>query len=346
LSGEPEANVLDSLTVPALLRALRAPVLVLLLALLAACGDGSTAAGDGERDTAAKGDGSAFPRTVEHVAGTTEIDAAPERVVVLDDYTDLDHLVALGVTPRAYGFTDAWETGLTPWQEAAGLGELEQLDATSQVSLELVAAEQPDLILGMESPVEDEFDQLSAIAPTVGLAWNGEWRDDLRTVAAAVGRDDRAEELIAEVEDAIGSLAEELAPLADTTIMIGSMFGDVLYLQGDGSPLVRLLRELGLTVKTTTTEALAELSLEQMDQLADAEILLSFATDPAATKALQGEALFQRLPAVQAGRYTAIDNVDTRSLADGFGPLSHEHALAVLRQILPATGEGRGTPLS
>ncbi len=333
---------------PASLRALCAALLLLLLATLAGCGASRSSdesdGGDGAGGNAS-GDAGAFPRTIEHVAGETEIDALPERIVVLDDYTDLDHLVALGVTPAAFGFTDAWETGLTPWQEEAGIGDLERLDATSAISIELVVAQQPDLILGMENPVADDFDALSEIAPTVGLAWNGEWRTDLRTVAAAVGREDRAEELIADVEEDIAALADELAPLADRTIMIGSMFGDVLYLQGDASPLVRLLRELGLTVTTTTEEALAELSLEEVGTLGEADILLSFATDPAATRSLQGQRLFQRLPAVEAGRYTALDNIDTRSLADGFGPLSHEHALGVLRDVLPATADGDGTPL-
>lgn len=336
---------LDSRSVLALPRALCAAVVLLLLAVLSGCGESSTPSSPVAKG-AAVGDADAFPRDVEHAAGTTKIDELPERVVVLDDYTDLDHLVALGVTPVAFGFTNAWETGLTPWQEAAGIGDIEQLDATSDVSMELVAAQRPDLIIGMQNPVVDEFDGLSAMAPTVGLSWNGEWRSDLRTIAAAVGRDDRAEELVAEVEDAIAALAKELAPLADRTIMIGSKFGDVLYLQGDGSPLVKLLRELGLTVKTTTAEALAELSLEEIGKLEDADILLSLATDPAATRSLEGESLFQRLPAVEGGRYTAIDNIDTRSLADGFGPLSYEHALGVLRDALPSTAAGKGVPLS
>ena len=61
-----------------------------------------TACGGGEDADAASGPtsptDSAFPRTVEHAMGSTEIPERPERVVVLDT-GELDTALALGVTP-------------------------------------------------------------------------------------------------------------------------------------------------------------------------------------------------------------------------------------------------------
>ena len=75
---------------------LQATGLALAAALtLTACGGtGEAADADGvHRDRDA-----AFPRTVEHAMGATEIPARPERVVVLDT-GELDSVLSLGVTP-------------------------------------------------------------------------------------------------------------------------------------------------------------------------------------------------------------------------------------------------------
>lgn len=319
-------------------RRLNQAALIFSALLLTACAPEPT----GEAAATSTG---GFPITIEHIAGTTQIPAEPQRVVVLDDYVALDDVVALGVTPVAYGYTDAWGTGLSPWQLEAGLGQIEQLEASEGASLEAVAAQTPDLLIGMEWPLTERFDELSSIAPTVGVSWSAPWRDTVRLLGTTLGRQDRADELVAEVEADIAASAERLAELQSVTIMVGSAYSDVLYLQGDASPLVQLLRELGLTVATTTDAALDELSLEQIGALADADVLLSLATDLDATSALQEQELFQSLPAVASGSYTAIGAVEARSLTDSFGPLSSDFALAAIEEILLSAAAGQGSPL-
>ena len=66
-------------------------------AALTACStdDQSGNSGDSQAVNAEQG---AFPTTIEHRYGSTEIKEAPQRVVSLG-YTDQDALLALGVTP-------------------------------------------------------------------------------------------------------------------------------------------------------------------------------------------------------------------------------------------------------
>lgn len=285
-----------------------------------------------------------FPVTIEHFFGTTTLDAAPERVVTIGDFAELDNLVALGVTPVAFGFTNSWATGLTPWQADAGIDSFDRFDVATEVPLEAVAARRPDLILAMPWPAGDQIDELTAIAPVVGLGWDVTWRDALHQVAAATGTSARADELQADVEAAIAAAKEQLAGNEALTIKIGSFYGDVLYLQGAQSPITVLLTELGLTVVPGPEPVLTELSLEQVPQLGDADVLLSLATDPAATSIAEASPLWTALPAVQAGRYSAIEPTLARAMADGFNALSYAWALPRVVELLTETFAGRGLP--
>ncbi len=95
------------------------------------------------------GSGEAFPRTVTHVMGSTEIPAEPTRIVALDQ-TFVDAALALNMP--VVGFTDirGREGGAPPYlaeplarlaPDARSVGEL------ASPSLEEIAALQPDLIV-------------------------------------------------------------------------------------------------------------------------------------------------------------------------------------------------------
>lgn len=291
----------------------------------------------------------AFPVTIDHFIGTTTVETEPTRVLALTDFADLDNVVALGVTPVAFGFTDAWETGLTPWQLDAGIGELEQFAIIEgSPSVEAVASYEPDLIVAMPY-AEPIYDDLTLLAPTVVLSWSETWRDALALVGAAVGRTEQADALRADVEMAIADAAAEIAAavadVASLKVMVGSMYGEIVYVQGDESPVTQLLRELGLTVVAGPEPVLTELSLETLDLLEEADVLLSLATDPAGTAIAEASPLWQRLPAVAAGRYTAIEPVLSRGIGDGFNALSFDWVLSRITEIVIAAATGNGQPL-
>jgi iron complex transport system substrate-binding protein len=279
-------------------------------------------------------------RTVEHALGTATVTAKPLRVLVLSDFTDLEYTLALGVTPIAYGFTGAWERGGLPWQNVA---DLEQLPLVEGVpSPEVVATYEPDLIIGMSSYIEPVLAQLEGVAPVIALDWSMPWRDGLAIVSRALFAEEAAETAIAETRALMASTAADLAGLGGKKIMIGSLYGDTLYVIGAG-PIAEQFAELGLTfvpAPNAGDSGLAEFSIENVDILAEADILLSFASDPEATARLEAFAPFQRLPAVAGHAYIPLDTITGSAFADNFSPLSAQWVLPRLAELLKQAAAG------
>ena len=280
-------------------------------------------------------------RTVEHALGTATIPAKPTRVVVLSDFTDLEYTLALGIKPIAYGFTGSWDRGGLPWQSAAA--GIEQLQLTETVpSPEQIATLSPDLIIGMKSYIERIQAQLEGVAPVIALDWSMPWRDGLRLVARALFEDERAEAAIVETEALMAATAADLDGLGGKTIMIGSLYGDTLYVIGDG-PIAQQFAELGLTFKpapNASGSGLVEYSMENVDVLAEADILLSFASDPEATERIEAFLPFQRLPAVAGHAYIPLDVTTGSAFADNFSPLSAQWVLPRFAELLLKAANG------
>jgi iron complex transport system substrate-binding protein len=151
--------MLGAMSYPA--AALLAPAL--LAAAVAACGDDASS----RPPEAAETEG--FPVTVEHDLGTTDIPAAPERVVTVG-LTEQDTVLALGLTP--VGVTEWYGDqphATWPWaQDELGDAEPTVLSQTDGLQYEAIAALDPDLILGLNAGLDEEsYERLSEIAPTV-----------------------------------------------------------------------------------------------------------------------------------------------------------------------------------
>ncbi len=171
-------------------------------------------------------------REVINALGTTTISGKPERIVVASDFTDLEFLLSLGVHPVAYGNTGAWDRGALPWQSTAGIADLESFGTTGEINPEIIARYSPDLIIGMKTYLEPAAERLSQIAPVVALDWTTSWRDGVATVGQAAFVDEAAAAAIARTDALISDTAASLNGLGGKTIMIGSMYGDQLYVQG------------------------------------------------------------------------------------------------------------------
>src|SRR6185436_16457285 len=104
-----------------------------------------------------------------HAYGSTTVPSAPERIAVVG-LTEQDIVLALGVVPVA---TTEWygdqPSAVWPWaQEALGGAKPKVLSVTDGFQFEEIAKLAPDLIIGTNSGMKkDDYDKLSAIAPTV-----------------------------------------------------------------------------------------------------------------------------------------------------------------------------------
>src|SRR6218665_2436248 len=120
-------------------------------------------------------------RSITHAMGTTEVPDSPQRVVILTN-EGTEALVDLGVIP--VGAAESWDQ--SPYYDHFE-GKLEgvpTLGYENAVNLELIAALEPDLIIGNKVRQEAVYEQLSAIAPTVfSEDLSGDWQLNYMTYA-------------------------------------------------------------------------------------------------------------------------------------------------------------------
>ncbi|WP_129976357.1 iron-siderophore ABC transporter substrate-binding protein [Rhodococcus sp. Q1] len=198
----------------------------LLTTGLLVTGCGAADAAD-ESSAAAGADATGFPRTVEHFRGSTTIENEPTRIVALDtSYADavllLEAPLVGHVDYRTEGFPDYLGDSREYAADAVSVGK------TADVSLEQVAALEPDLILSAEVRDGENYEELSAIAPTVFSQSTGPtWKDNIRLVAQAIGKEDLAEQKISEYEERAAAIGADInATAGNPTISIVRFAGE------------------------------------------------------------------------------------------------------------------------
>lgn len=182
-------------------------------------------------------------REITHAMGTTEVPDEPQRVVILTN-EGTEALLALGVTP--VGAVNSWNGD--PWWDhiADKMGDAQPVGKESAVNLELIAALQPDLILGNKLRQEEVYPQLSAIAPTVMTErLRGDWKENFRVYAETLGLSEKGKEVIADYDAKVKALSEKLGDnLKEKISMIRFMAGQIRIYQLDTFSGV-VLKDLG-----------------------------------------------------------------------------------------------------
>jgi iron complex transport system substrate-binding protein len=307
------------------------PILLALLFVLSACvapapSTGSQQAApqatNASTEPSEPSDDAAFPVTVEHKYGSTEISALPERVVSVG-YRDHEHLLALGVVPVGvrdwYG--NGYETIFWPWAlDALGDAQPEIVGGYGEINFEAVALLDPDLIVGVYSGMtEDEYNTLSQIAPTVAqsgeyIDWGMPWQEEARMIGRAVGQVQKAEELIAEVEAGFVEARAAHPEFEGATIAAAQLNAPgEYYVLGPQDHKALFFTSLGFQFPDEIAEAVGEqsnllISQERLDLL-DQELLVwlvgseqGWADAPAMADAARENPIYQQLNVVREGR--------------------------------------------
>jgi iron complex transport system substrate-binding protein len=160
-------------------------------------------------------------RVVAHAMGETAIPAQPKRVVALDQ-SFVDAVLTLETPVVGYTTYRAITDGLPDYlgplattyaSEAISVGALEE------PSLEQVAALQPDLIVSAKVRHEALYGQLSQIAPTVFSETTGAtWKDNLRLMGQALGKESLADSRIAEYEERAATIGRQIGERSGGTL--------------------------------------------------------------------------------------------------------------------------------
>ncbi len=150
-------------------------------------------------------------RTVNTLYGEVTVEGQPERVVTLYEGA-LDSAIAVGVQPIGAVVTRGGQHVAGYIQEAAG--DIAIVGAPAETNFEAVLALQPDLILATRQTSKEQYQLLSQMAPTivldVPLFQPDTWQRELKGFARALGREDRADEVIGEVAQRAAEVREKV----------------------------------------------------------------------------------------------------------------------------------------
>ncbi|WKD61954.1 putative siderophore-binding lipoprotein YfiY precursor [Corynebacterium ciconiae DSM 44920] len=309
------------------------------VAVVVATAIGVTGCSSDGGDTSTAKDSDFETITIEHALGTAEIDTKPERVVTLGQGS-AETAIALGVVPVAVE-EYAWgadESGYLPWVKEAVddmEGELPQLfQGGEELSAEEVLGFEPDLILAPWSGItQDQYDQLSAIAPTVAYPeepWTITWEQQIATVATALGEKDRSDELIKEINDEFA--AAEEPNYKDTTFsFIYNTGPEALGVFMPDEQRVAVVRKLGLAVDPVVEELekdivegtdSAPLSPENLDKLDGSDLIFTFYRDEENRTQMHEDPAYSRIPAIERGSEVAPTDQSLVTASSMINPLS------------------------
>jgi iron complex transport system substrate-binding protein len=179
-------------------------------------------------------------RVVTHAMGETAIPDQPKRVVALDQ-SFVDAVLTLETPVVGYttyrAITDGLPDYLGPLAETYA-GEATPVGALEDPSLEQIAALKPDLIVSAKVRHEALYGQLSQIAPTVFSETTGAiWKDNLRLMGQALGKEDLADARIAEYEQRAAGIGRAIAAAS------GGALPTVSVVRFAGEETVRLYSE-------------------------------------------------------------------------------------------------------
>jgi iron complex transport system substrate-binding protein len=294
-----------------------------LLALaLTACGDDEEPATPASESPAAES--SAFPVSVEHKFGTTEIEQAPERVVTVG-YTDQDITLALGVVPVGVGdFLGGYDWRKRPWAQDALGGADPEVVGGQEINFEAVAAQRPDLIFAINAGLKKaDYDKLSQIAPTVAqsgdyIDFGMPWDEQTLLVGKALGREQQAEQVVADVKAKFAAVRKAHPEFEGKTAILayGGPDGYGAYATQDTRS--RFLTDLGFKVPEKIDELAGDSFYVQFSQeqfrLMDQDVVVMYG----AQKDILANPVFSRLDAVKEDRVIYVDLTDQFAGALGF----------------------------
>lgn len=296
-----------------LLRLGAVPAMLGLLALsLTACGTSE----EPVEQAAATGTATSGPVSVTDARGQTLTLDQPATDVVGLEWGAVENLVTLGVMP--VGVADV--KGYTSWVKAAPLDPgVTDVGTRGEPSVDAVVALDPDLVVTTTDLPKNVIEQLEKAVPVLVVRGADatkpveQMKTNLRLVAQAVGRTERAEELISAFDAAVADGKKKITDVGAAgrsfTMADGWQQGSSVSIRmfTAGSLVGAIGEELGLTNAWTAQGdpdyGLAQTDVEGLTRLGDLEFLYyandADGGDPFAN-ALADNAIWTSMPFVKA----------------------------------------------
>lgn len=245
-------------------------LMVLMFALvLAGCGANSSTtssessgSGEGTNQAAQSGDSSTSEsqtRTVKHVLGDTEITGEPKRIVALE-WLYAEDVMALGVQPVGIADIEGMNTWVNIPVEIGS--DVTDVGTRQEPNLEIVASLKPDLIIGLKSNIEANYEAFSKIAPTLVFdpypaEGDGDQYEEMistfNTIADVLGKQDEAEKVLSDLDQSYADAKAKLesAGMTERPFALAMGYSNqnavTFRISTDNSLAVKILEHIGLT---------------------------------------------------------------------------------------------------
>lgn len=250
--------------------------------------------------------------TVTDVRGEVEIPANPKRIVDLSGNSDI--LSILGYKVVGTANSDAYDYTKFPSYLEDTLSGAKILGYSMQdtMDVEAVMNLNPDLIV-ISTVQEKMYDALSEIAPTVMIQLEAlNWKDDVRALGKVFGKEDVANEWIANYEAKAKDAGDKIkAKYGDDTTYLsflasggqffvfdGAGFGDVLYKDMGLAKPEGMPEQTDISLPVVTYEGLAAIK---------ADYIFAIATDEDLAQ-LEANSIWNNLPAVKNGNVVILES--------------------------------------
>ncbi|ODT81516.1 MAG: hypothetical protein ABS76_11800 [Pelagibacterium sp. SCN 64-44] len=260
-------------------------------------------------------------RIVRDARGEVEVPLEAGRIVALHNIFS-EALVAMGTAP--VGAVER-PSGM-PGQLLDALKQTQPVGDQDAPDFEAILALDPDLILAQADEIGDNYELLSAIAPTLLLDEpEGPWREWLHGLGEALGRVDQADAAIAAYDARAAEVKAQIAAIRpnDTVLLLRVREKDIRVYGGSRRSGPVLYQDLGLNPHplvpldvehvTVSNEIIPDLTADHIFLLAE---------DEAKMAGIEATALWQGLPAVKAGHVYRVNiepwNQSTGPISFGF----------------------------
>lgn len=277
-------------------------------------------------------------RDVETSLGTISVPTTVESVVVIDGRRDLDIAIAFDLPivgmPVETEAPPEIPGPLTEPMKALIADGVPELYPRNVVDIESIARVAPDLIIGRDEVVEEIYDQLSTIAPVLPVGSTGSgvsWQQDVDAVGAALGMQDKAREIRGEYDDRVEQIKADHADAIANTVVLPISTSDEggISVGRERVPSIALT-DVGARFGSAWDAATPEVEYgpENITAANDATAMIAAITSDEDLQAMNSNALWTSLPAVQSNRIVRTDKFTN----DG-GPLTALWTLDLVEQL-------------
>ena len=277
--------------------------------------------------------------TVTDVRGEVEIPANPKRIVDLSGNSDILSILGYKVVGTAHSDAYAYPQFPSYLEETLSGAKILGYRMQDTMDVEAVMNLNPDLIV-ISTVQEKMYDALSEIAPTVMIQLEAlNWKDDVRALGKVFGKEDVANEWIANYEAKAKDAGDKIkAKYGDDTTYLsflasggqffvfdGAGFGDVLYKDMGLAKPEGMPEQTDISLPVVTYEGLAAIK---------ADYIFAIATDEDLAQ-LEANSIWNNLPAVKNGNVVILES--SPYFNQGYSPIGREKLVDEIGDMLNET---------